>query len=80
MKQISPELIQRYLNGNCTSEEEVRVLDWYNSFENEPDPYFKLTDDQQQQLQKRMLGNIELNIQKHTSRINNVLSHSRNKL
>jgi transmembrane sensor len=74
MKDISPELIQKYLNGNCTSDEEVGVLDWYNSFENEPNPYFKLSDDQQKELQKRMLNNIESHIQKHTSRINNIIT------
>jgi ferric-dicitrate binding protein FerR (iron transport regulator) len=70
MKDISPELIQKYLSGNCTHEEEGRVLNWYNSFESRADQYVQLSNDEQQALKNRMLGNIELNIVNLTPRKN----------
>jgi len=59
MEPISPELIQKYLNGACSPEEENMVLEWYNSFESKADPYDQLSIQQQQELRLRMLANIE---------------------
>ncbi len=62
MKPISPELIQKYLKGNCSLEEEALVLNWYNSFESMADPYYELSPQQQEDLKDRMLRNIESEI------------------
>eukprot|EP00697_Spironema_sp_BW2_P011204 gnl/Spiro4/26813_TR13323_c0_g1_i1.p1 gnl/Spiro4/26813_TR13323_c0_g1~~gnl/Spiro4/26813_TR13323_c0_g1_i1.p1 ORF type:complete len:281 (+),score=-36.24 gnl/Spiro4/26813_TR13323_c0_g1_i1:1406-2248(+) len=64
MEPISIELIERYLSGDCSLEEEAIVLDWYNSFEIKLDPYIILSAQQQQELRMRMLVKIESGIQK----------------
>jgi ferric-dicitrate binding protein FerR (iron transport regulator) len=62
MEPISRELIQKYLSGACSPEEENMVLNWYNSFESKADPYDQLSVQQQQELRLRMLMNIELGL------------------
>lgn len=64
MEPISTELIDRYVSGDCSPEEEAIVLNWYNSFESRPDPYIILSAQQQQELRMRMLVNIKSGIQK----------------
>jgi ferric-dicitrate binding protein FerR (iron transport regulator) len=59
MEPVSPELIQKYLSGACSPEEEAMVLNWYNSFESKTDPYDQLNVQQRQELRLRMLMNIE---------------------
>lgn len=62
MEPISPELIQKYLSGACSPEEEHIVLNWYNSFEIKADPYDQLNIHQRHELRLRMLANIESGI------------------
>lgn len=61
---ISPELIRKYLNGQCTLEEIVIVNDWYNSFENEHDPISMLTLNEQDELKAIIKRRIKSNIRK----------------
>jgi transmembrane sensor len=58
-----PELLQKYLKGDCTEEEEAILIKWYNSFEGKTDPLSSLTDAQAQELKERMLNRIRFNIQ-----------------
>lgn len=55
-------LIQKYLNGNCTPEEISVVHEWYNSFEKEQDPIDILSSVQHEQLKQRLLTSIRTNI------------------
>lgn len=34
---VTPDEIERYLNGNCTETESKKIEDWYHSFEENPD-------------------------------------------
>ncbi|HEY0669505.1 MAG TPA: FecR family protein [Sphingobacteriaceae bacterium] len=66
MKQdILKELMQKYINGECTPEEITAIHDWYASFENEQSPIDSLNDDQQQFLKNRLLNRIRTNITLH---------------
>jgi len=62
MDSISPELIKKYLDGLCTTEEEQMILEWYNSFDQKDDPYKQLSALQKEQLRKRMLLKIMTDI------------------
>ncbi|WP_207426984.1 FecR family protein [Pedobacter sp. SYSU D00535] len=56
MEQIIPkELIEKYLQGKCSPEEEQKLQSWYNSFEDEPDPMAQLSEEAQNLLKERML-------------------------
>lgn len=61
-KNISPELIRKYIGGSCTPEEIETVHNWYASFENEPDPLIDVELKEQLELKMRMLGRIRTNI------------------
>lgn len=66
-KNISPDLIRKYIAGTCTLEEKDAVHNWYASFENDDDPVVDLELKQQLELKMRMLGQIRANIQSSTS-------------
>ncbi len=55
-------LIQKYLNGDCTPEEVSAVHEWYNSFEKDQNPIDILSSVQQEQLKQRLLTSIRTNI------------------
>lgn len=59
---ISSELIDKYLNGTCTAREREIVQEWYSSFENETEPLSYLSEAQQQELNQRMISQIDRNI------------------
>lgn len=61
-KDISPELIRKYIGGGCTPDETERVHRWYASFEKEADPLIDLELKEQLELKMRMLGQIRANI------------------
>jgi transmembrane sensor len=61
-KDISPELIRKYLNGQCTSGETVAVDEWYNSFDGEPDAIAMLSAKQQDELKAILIKKINANI------------------
>lgn len=59
---ISPELIEKYLRNECSSEELELLLDWYASFEDDQDPVDMLPKIQQRELKERMLQHIRSNL------------------
>ena len=61
-KEISPELIRKYINKACTPEEVRLVEAWYESFEKEQDPLLDLPADARQELKGEMFDNILTNI------------------
>jgi len=52
------QLIDKYLNGTCTLEEEMLLFDWYDSVESTNDPIFLLTEEQKQRLKLKMFNRI----------------------
>jgi transmembrane sensor len=62
MKRITPELLQRYLQGKCTSEENDLVNDWYTSFDESADDGRLLDLEQREQLKQKMLLQIRDNL------------------
>ncbi len=61
-KDILRQLIEKYLRGNCTSDEIAAIHEWYNSFEEKQDPVDFISFHQQQELKQRLLTNIKRNI------------------
>jgi len=61
-KDISPELIRKYLNGRCTPAEAAAVDEWYNSFDGEPDAISMLSQKQQDELKAILIKKISANI------------------
>lgn len=59
---ISPELIRKYLSGQCTLQEKVIVNEWYNSFEDEHDSISMLAFNQQDELKAIIRRRIKSNI------------------
>src|SRR5690606_15268265 len=57
-KFISPELIRKYLTGKCTPEEVAKVLEWYESGEQEPDPLAYFTPQERIALKEMMYSNV----------------------
>lgn len=61
--QITAELIQKYLAGNCTLEEKARVILWYNSFEKEDNILETLSESTKDQLKLLMFNRINSRIE-----------------
>lgn len=61
-KEILQKLIEKYLKGNCTSEEVDAIHKWYNSFEEEQDSALFISSEQQEELKQRLLAKIKINI------------------
>ncbi|WP_407425760.1 FecR family protein [Arcticibacter sp.] len=59
---ISPELINKYLNRECTPEEERVVQDWYDSFDKEEEPAELLNEEKRDSIRKRILENVRSEI------------------
>lgn len=57
-----PELLQKYLRGDCSKEETAILISWYNSFEGNGDPLASLTDVEIQEVKARMLDRIRSSI------------------
>lgn len=62
-KDISPELIRKYLNGQCTPRETLMVDEWYNSFDGEPDSISTLSQEQRDELKAILINKISANVQ-----------------
>jgi transmembrane sensor len=60
-KDISPDLIRKYLNGQCTPQETLTVNEWYNSFDGEPDIISTLSAKQRGELKAVLIKNISAN-------------------
>jgi ferric-dicitrate binding protein FerR (iron transport regulator) len=61
-KEISPELIKKYLAGQCSPEELQLVNRWYDSFEKEDGLIHSVEEQQQFNLKMKMLSRIKKNI------------------
>lgn len=57
-RNLSPELIRKYLSGECSPEEAVRVREWYDSFEGEPDPLCFLSQAERDALKELMYDEV----------------------
>src|SRR3546814_17717324 len=62
-RELTPELIRRYLNGDCTPAEATEVREWYDSFENHTDPLAFLSPRERETLKRRMYDEIMLCLQ-----------------
>lgn len=51
---ITPELIEKYLNNTCSLQERKAVDDWYNSFDDNPDPLRLMNNVEQERLKRSM--------------------------
>ncbi|GAA3990057.1 FecR family protein [Mucilaginibacter dorajii] len=59
MKQnISAEVIDRYLAGDCTADEIAEVHQWFSSFDHIPEHLVGLPEDEQDLLKEKLLGQI----------------------
>jgi transmembrane sensor len=61
-KDISPELIRKYLNGQCTPQEAIAVDEWYNSFDGDSDGISMLSTKQRDELKAVLIKRIDANI------------------
>lgn len=59
---ITPELLHKYLDGNCTAEEVFMLHQWYDSFEDQEDPFATLSEQEQEVLKMLMLNNFRASI------------------
>jgi transmembrane sensor len=57
-KIISERLLEKYLKGECTPQEELHVKEWYYSFKDDADNLSSLNETQKRQLQERMYQHI----------------------
>lgn len=57
--EVLVQLIDKYLKGECSFEEEMIVMNWYNSFNNTIDPISELSEKQQVELKTAMLNRIK---------------------
>lgn len=57
-RNLSPELIRKYLSGECLPEEAERVREWYDSFEGEPDPLCFLSQAERDALKEMMYDEV----------------------
>jgi transmembrane sensor len=65
---ITPELLQKYLDGECSPQELFLVNYWYDSFEGNQEPLAGLDANEQEILRTRILNNVK------TSLANNIQS------
>lgn len=63
MKRITPELLQKYLQGKCTPEENDLVTAWYTSFDELADDDRLLDLEQRELLKQKMLLQIRENLE-----------------
>ncbi|MDB5133311.1 MAG: FecR family protein [Mucilaginibacter sp.] len=61
-KPISVELLERYINGKCTAEENVLVQEWYFSFEQEYDLISEMSASGQEELEEHIYNHVLYNI------------------
>ncbi|MES2276558.1 MAG: FecR family protein [Bacteroidota bacterium] len=73
---VSLELINKYLAGNCTDEEVAAIYQWYDSFEDEEDPFDTLNAEQQEALQVAILARFKKSLVQAPITANNKVSGS----
>lgn len=57
--QITPELLHKYLDGECTPEEAFMLYQWYDTFEQQADPFEGMSALEQDALKMLMLHNFK---------------------
>jgi len=57
-KNISVEVIERYLSGNCTPDEIREVYQWFRSFDNTPESLVGLRDDEKEIVKEKLFAQI----------------------
>ncbi len=57
--QITPELLHKYLDGECTPEEAFMLYQWYDAFEKQDDPLEGMSPVEQEALKMLMLRNFK---------------------
>lgn len=62
---ISPQLITKFLNRECSPEEERAVQDWYDSFERNNEPAELLNETDRDSLRSRILENVKADISRN---------------
>lgn len=62
---ISPQLITKFLNRECSPEEERAVQDWYDSFERNNEPAELLNKNDRESLRSRILENVKADISRN---------------
>ncbi len=60
--QITPELLHKYVDGECTPEEAFMLYQWYDSFEQQADPLAGLNAIEQEALKLLMLNNFKASL------------------
>ncbi|MFI5157372.1 MAG: FecR family protein [Sphingobacteriales bacterium] len=61
-EQVPTYLVDKYLKGQCTPDEEALVEDWYNSFQNDADYLSFVSIEERNELKNRIRNRIENNI------------------
>ncbi|WP_448701319.1 FecR family protein [Mucilaginibacter sp. AW1-3] len=61
-KEIAPELLEKYLRGECTDEELLQVYDWYDAFDDDDDLLSHLPVNEKEQLKKVLHKRIRADI------------------
>jgi len=61
-KQISAELLNKYLKGQCTPEEEAHIDQWYSSYQNNFDHISSISDSQKEVIKSRIQSRVNQNI------------------
>jgi transmembrane sensor len=59
---VTPELLHKYLDGNCTAEELLMLYKWYDGFEDNADPFEELTNQEQQALKMLMFNKFKASV------------------
>src|SRR5476651_1747306 len=60
--QITPELLHKYLDGECTPEEAFMLYQWYDAFEKQEDPFEGMSPVEQEALKMLMIRNFKNNV------------------
>lgn len=66
-KEIVPELLEKYVRGECTAEEILHVHAWYDAFEDDEDLLSYLPVDEKRLLKQVLLERIKLDIDNETT-------------
>lgn len=72
MKNQLQHLLEKYLKGDCTPEEEAAVMEWYNAFADDDDYISSLSGLQKNVIQEKLKKNIDANIQLQESQTGSV--------
>lgn len=67
---ISPQLVTKYLNRECSPEEERVVQEWYDSFESRNEPAELLNEDDRDSIRNRILENVKAEINRNEESAN----------